>query len=331
MHVFTCNVVPIWFVIVQEIIHGSIFICIISLLGTSCSKMAMDKVLHDGDRPAIKPHLRILLLTTLSIFTLLSIVFIMLLNSGPFCFEKGFDTPTYQYLMVAVSILYGLPLDLSFLIFALRIIDLAKGTLYELPKCKAKLIYSMCILHFVLYFSNLLFGILVFFINNKSVLNIFIPVLRFYAPLGMLIWNIDFIYLLIVAIKQFQLCRQLFNNNNFAKQNDIVFGIMIKLTVCVIWSFISSIFAQIVLCISFFLSNSSRIKSYYVPIEIMIFNLDVLINMLCLSLQWTHFDYMYNNLCKICHNWMKKRCVWLKGDIYYIILKLKAKIRTHKI
>ena len=263
---------------------------------------------------SINGHLIALTIATLFIFLIDAILIVFILNYGIYCYNKRKNDIVFQYSILVFSIVYALPLFLEYLIFVLRLIGAFKDSLFEINNCTKFIIYTMSCTHFVIFIEASTVFILILYFNSYDN---YITYIRYHAPISMLIWIFDFIYLLYVFIKQIRLCNStLFvdsNNNNNNKNNEKkFFGILCKLFVCVTISLISTLIAQIIYAIFNGLvavdSQNDILRANGLSIVFICFLIDILCNMICLSLQWPQYQFVYKMFCKTCHQCASKQC-----------------------
>lgn len=298
---FGCGESPWLFVIMINIFICIVLILIVRTFVVSVKKFIFNRpVLEKGE--IVDVRLKLLCVVTLFLYVSESIAIAIALNIGLICPSQAKYTGSYVAMVKSVVYLYPLPLALQYLIFAIRFIMAFENSILFINHITKYTMYFLSFLQLLVYFIFILVTILIPL--DYADFQTFFKII---GPIFVFIYISSFILLLKTFQKQIRLCLQTVFADSVELQLELI-NLAIKQLCCVIVSLLSTL----TLCILFICVinvlhevGSDALEAGYgflLPLN----NVDVLINMNCLVLQWLYFDKLYHKWCNKCDNCVKK-------------------------
>lgn len=247
------------------------------------------------------------------------------------CSTTTFEQPYFAHIISTIVIFFAISLLCIYSLMTLRVTLMLKGTIFELSK------------KWTLYFKYFITFLLVTFIVGTvgfSLPCLIDPKLTFVmyqigsncGSIWMLLYVINFTIIVVIFYNKLRLmslhlygdnknktCTDVdknintidkinrkLNSNKNRKKRTVVFNLVIRITICCVIAIASSIIATVWIVVDSRWREKSNL--FELIADTLIYPTDLLINGICLILQWPFSTNLYFKICSKCDRYIKRLC-----------------------
>ena len=303
MSIHSCGQVPLFYTVCVIVFVILALLCSLVVFITSVYKF----LLGPSEKFAkTKSWVKALVLCTLLFFMIFTIPLLLPLYVSLNCPSTAKESKIYHIGVTTYFLFGGVPYILSYYIFITRLVISFKDSVIPISNFSKFLLHGLIFI-LILYYtcSNI---IIIQFYLNFNTYAISESYIMYAVPVFVLIYVICYVTLLTVFIKQIRLCSHvLFKNNE--EQRIMLFNMATKCLTCVLCAIgttvsTTMIFAIVMNVNNNIIENETTSQIIWCLLMALMF-VEVLLNMMSIILQFSHFENIYDKYFKCCDQCIK--------------------------